>query len=490
MENTDVSIRSAARYLLLWLAVIALFMAALPVGAQGPDEQIGEQPDQTAKRATQVQGGGQSVPAEVEAQGILTEGFETGVMPPAGWTHLQTNPNETWDIATYTPYSGSYYARVLYDPALLDQDEVLLSPAFTAYSGSVSLWSLGSIYWCRDTYDNCDLEIWFVNGAWDWGGGDDVYLGLADDDWTSNWTWSHSTFDFSPYASGNPARIAFCYVGNDGAEISVDEIYINYSTCGDPHEPNDTPGQATPIGYGTTLTDPDICPAGDEDYYSFVGSAGDPIAVDIDAWAIGSSLDSVLYLYDTDGVTQLYGNDDYDGLDSYFEYTLPANGTYYLKVQDYGNPDGGPDYFYTISLINVGPLEYDSYTVDDDNSGNSFGNGDGIVNSGETIELYVTLYNQGSDTAIGVNATISTSDPYVTFTYNTSSNYPDIPGGSTRTNGDDFDFEVDSSAPDGHGIHFDLDITASNGGPWSVSFDARVGGGGYIYLPIILRDYP
>jgi C1A family cysteine protease len=157
----------------------------------------------------------------------LSEGFEAATMPPTGWTLIPTNPNETWEIDTYDPHSGSYYARVLYDPALLDQDEVLLSPTFTADSGSVQLWSYGNLRWCRDTDDNCDLEVWFVNGSW--GGGDDVYLGLADDDWTDTWEWSYSTFDFSAYASGSPARIALRYVGNDGAEIAVDDILIDYS---------------------------------------------------------------------------------------------------------------------------------------------------------------------------------------------------------------------------------------------------------------------
>jgi hypothetical protein len=341
--------------LLSWLVIIALLMTVLPVMAQGPDEQPGEPPpDETAKRAPPVRSEGRPVPTKDRA--IIAEDFEAGVMPPVGWTNFQTNPNETWGIGDYNPYSGIYYGHVLYDPALLSQDEVLLSPTFTADSGDVSLWSKGSLYWCRDTYDNCDLEVWFVNGSWDWGGGDDVFLGTVDNDWTGTWAWSYSTFDFSSYASGNSAQIAFRYVGNDGAEIGVDEIDINYSiggACADPHEPNDASGQATPISYGTTLTDPDICPAGDEDYYSFVGSAGDTIVVDIDAWDFGSSLDPVLHLYDTDGVTELASNDDYGSLDSYLEYTLPANGTYYLKVRDFGTPHGGPDYFYTISLDSI-----------------------------------------------------------------------------------------------------------------------------------------
>jgi hypothetical protein len=358
VSKIHISIRSAARYLFLWLVIVALLMAALPVVAQGPDEP----PDEAAKRKPPTRGEGRLVSTKDRA--IIAEDFEDGVMPPPGWTHLQTNPNEAWQIGTYDPYNGIYDASVLYDPALLDQNEVLLSPTFTADSGDVSLWSLGSLYWCRDSYDNCDLEVWFVNGTWDWGGGDDVFLGLADNDWTATWEWSNSVFDFSAYASGNPARIAFRYVGNDGAQIDLDGIDINYSSggaCGDPHEPNDTPGGATPISYGTTLTDPDICPAGDEDYYSFSGGIGDLIVVDIDAYtAIGSSLDPVLHLYDTDGVTELASNDDYDGLDSYLEYTLPANGTYYLKVRDYGTPHGGPDFFYNIYLdsITAEPAEW------------------------------------------------------------------------------------------------------------------------------------
>ena len=158
----------------------------------------------------------------------MFEGFEAGVVPPSGWTLIQTNPNETWKIDTVrlTPHSGSYYAAVNCDPALLDQDELLLSPVFTSDIGRVYLWSFGSLYWCRDTYDNCDLEVLFVNGSW--GGGDDALLGKTDDDWTSTWEWSYYTFDFSPYASGNPARIALRYVGNDGAKIGVDDILIIY----------------------------------------------------------------------------------------------------------------------------------------------------------------------------------------------------------------------------------------------------------------------
>jgi hypothetical protein len=127
--------------------------------------------------------------------------------------------------------------------------------------------------------------------------------------------------------------------------------------------------------------------------------------------------------------------------------------------------------------VDVGPIVYDSQFLDDDNLGNSIGNGDGLADAGETIEMYVDLRNYGMDTATGVDATITTSDPYVVFTFNTSSAFGDIAGGGTARNLNDFDFSLDPAAPFGHIIEFTLDVTATNGGPWSVNFSVAVHNG-------------
>jgi hypothetical protein len=121
----------------------------------------------------------------------------------------------------------------------------------------------------------------------------------------------------------------------------------------DPHEPNDTPGTCTPIFFDVPITDPTVDPAGDVNYYCFGGGAGQTIAADIDANQIGSPLDPVLTLFDSDGTTVLIENDDYYSLDSYLEYPLPHDGTFYLRVRDYGTPHGGPDYFYSILLTDL-----------------------------------------------------------------------------------------------------------------------------------------
>lgn len=123
--------------------------------------------------------------------------------------------------------------------------------------------------------------------------------------------------------------------------------------------------------------------------------------------------------------------------------------------------------------LDVGPLVVDGHRVDDDRGGDSDGDGDGVVDCGETIELFTTLVNEGSDTATDVSADLIEDSAYVTLTdaYRTFSN---IPGGATSENREGYVFQVASDTPDGHVIPFELDISASNAGPWSDSFEVEV----------------
>ncbi|HEM61800.1 MAG TPA: hypothetical protein ENO24_05885, partial [Chloroflexi bacterium] len=190
-----------------------------------------------------------------------------------------------------------------------------------------------------------------------------------------------------------------------------------HACCADANEPNDVPGQATSISYSAWQhMGLDICPPGDVDYYAFEGNAGDEIIAD--AMAGGSYLDPYLYLHDVDGVTVLAENDDYNELDSHIQWTLPENGTYYLKVREYDHPfEGGPDYWYWLSLSaggpNLGPLVHSAHLVDDHEVHQTVGDGDNVADCAETVEIYVTLQNQGLLTANAVTATLTTTDPYL-----------------------------------------------------------------------------
>jgi pimeloyl-ACP methyl ester carboxylesterase len=164
-------------------------------------------------------------------------------------------------------------------------------------------------------------------------------------------------------------------------------------------------------------------------------------------------------------------------IDVIFDATGLSPDTYTAELLIASNdPDENPVTVpVTLHVVpDVGPLAYEAHTVDDDTSGQSSGNDDGIVNCGETIELTVDLHNQGGDAAVDVNATISTSDPYAEVIHNTSSGYGSIAGGGIGRNFDDFDLRVDPSAPHGHVIHLDLNITAANGGPWFARLDIPV----------------
>ncbi len=150
---------------------------------------------------------------------IVTEGFEGGVMPPTGWTRQVQNAAHSW-VADPSAHAGSYGARVTWD---FTQDEWLVSPQFNISGGTLTLWSMGSVYWCRDNFNNCDLQIWLVVGAV--GGGDDILVGTAETSWTASWTWAQSSFTLT--AAAGPKRLAFRYFGNDGADAHLDDILLD-----------------------------------------------------------------------------------------------------------------------------------------------------------------------------------------------------------------------------------------------------------------------
>ncbi|MCP5094720.1 MAG: S8 family serine peptidase [Chloroflexi bacterium] len=118
---------------------------------------------------------------------------------------------------------------------------------------------------------------------------------------------------------------------------------------------------ATPILPDTTMIAGSINPQADADYYAFEGLGDTAVILDMDAVNIGSQLDSVIHLYDANGV-ELAVNDDHEGLDSYIEYTLPQTGTYYLKVHPYDETYGGGIYsYYQLKTTIQSPEGYDIF---------------------------------------------------------------------------------------------------------------------------------
>ena len=122
-----------------------------------------------------------------------------------------------------------------------------------------------------------------------------------------------------------------------------------------------------------------------------------------------------------------------------------------------GNFDiGNTDRFVNVFALNI----------DDDTSGSSSGNGDGIVNPGENIELGVSLKNFGTSTANSVTATIFTQDDFITIT-DATEDYGNIAPGASVYSSDDFDFSVDNDVLGGTEIKLDILIEDALANQWT-----------------------
>lgn len=96
-------------------------------------------------------------------------------------------------------------------------------------------------------------------------------------------------------------------------------------------------------------------------------------------------------------------------------------------------------------------LIYNDMSIDDEQSGN----GDGLVNPGETIDFYVTLENVGPDPAMDVTGLLRSPDQFVSL-IDTTVAYGNIEGGGTATNTAPYRFEVHEACGSGHELSFSL----------------------------------
>ena len=117
-------------------------------------------------------------------------------------------------------------------------------------------------------------------------------------------------------------------------------------------------------------------------------------------------------------------------------------------------------------------VSYVTHLLDDDNSGASSGNGDGIATPGETVELLLDLRNYGVDTAYGVTVTVTSASPHINF-LDGSAAYGDFAPNETRTNGDALVFEVLGSCPHDEVIQFMVSATDGSD-TWESYFSINV----------------
>jgi hypothetical protein len=112
-------------------------------------------------------------------------------------------------------------------------------------------------------------------------------------------------------------------------------------------------------------------------------------------------------------------------------------------------------------------LNYISSVIDDNTSGSSSGNGNGIVNSGETIELTVSIKNSTSISYRNISATFNCSDSYITLT-TVSTTFPNAAYGVTVTGVTPLVFSVNAACPNNHKVTL-VASGSSDNGSWSTN---------------------
>ncbi|UCD18457.1 MAG: hypothetical protein JSV44_05985 [Candidatus Zixiibacteriota bacterium] len=107
-------------------------------------------------------------------------------------------------------------------------------------------------------------------------------------------------------------------------------------------------------------------------------------------------------------------------------------------------------------------LAFDSYTAD-------------FADPGDTIDITITLVNEGMGNATGLIGTLSTTDSYVTITQAVST-YPTIPAeGGSGTSLNNYQYVVASDCPAYHTIDFALELSGDMGYSDNLNFSIIVG---------------
>ena len=120
-------------------------------------------------------------------------------------------------------------------------------------------------------------------------------------------------------------------------------------------------------------------------------------------------------------------------------------------------------------------LGYSDHIITDD----FLGNGDGLINPMEGIELPVEVQNFGTLTAMDVTGELSTNDPYVTIV-DWQESFGEILGGETAWSAEAFEFQVSGGAPNGHRLRFGLDLYAG-ADSWRAIMEIPVVAGEFAY---------
>ncbi|MBE9491301.1 MAG: T9SS type A sorting domain-containing protein, partial [Bacteroidetes bacterium] len=126
---------------------------------------------------------------------------------------------------------------------------------------------------------------------------------------------------------------------------------------------------------------------------------------------------------------------------------------YHMVIFEVNATDGTDIWTTSFSVVGHGPnLEVGMMTIDD-----SQGNGNGRLDPGETVDIYIETYNTGSYHAIGAIGSLSSSSGYLTL--NTSSYDFNVIGSGLMEEAE-FNITVAANAPVGTSVSLMYDVTS------------------------------
>lgn len=148
-------------------------------------------------------------------------------------------------------------------------------------------------------------------------------------------------------ALGTPVAVPFGGADGDGdGVVDIEDLEVwrnNFGHYIDDHGNSDT--VATQVSAIPSLRGGKLEVQGDVDWFAFSAAAG--TTYDLET-ILGTLSDSVLRLFNTDGVTELALNDNAVGLESLIQWTALIDGIYYAEVSGAGSQTG--TYDFSISL--------------------------------------------------------------------------------------------------------------------------------------------
>ena len=227
---------------------------------------------------------------------------------------------------------------------------------------------------------------------------------------------------------------------SDGKTLNAGGDHEHFFTIiplSDALEPDDIIAAATPSGLGALSAAAFSGEIGDGDTYwaeddvdLFEVQAAGPamLLAETDTDVVGSELDTVLRLFDSEGNELAYDDDGYaTGTDSRIEYELDTAGTYYVGVSSYANYDYDPwydsgwdgesvgEYYLTLTLQEF-PKIYGGKWDDR--------NGDGVRDEGEDPLAGWTIFLDGN-----INGVLDAGEVSTTTDAEGNYSFVDLPAG-------------------------------------------------------------